>query len=221
MWRVALFRFEVDPYCHCFYRILLGKSQSFVFGSWPESTRLFNGPMPSCRSKREGPRMLRERLGFVHLNFRAPLSRKWGQKWLLYWTNVFWLPQTREQTQVELSSCQAKIVDLEKALAERGQVTKTRDGDRNSRVLLALAVLHVFLAALFLGWSYAAQVCRRFLWLHFLHVWCHSSVLCALLYVPCSSFWFCVLLGAEDHLKPLARDWVRSHFQVLFELFLS
>uniref|UniRef100_A0A669DU33 Janus kinase and microtubule interacting protein 1 n=1 Tax=Oreochromis niloticus TaxID=8128 RepID=A0A669DU33_ORENI len=33
--------------------------------------------------------------------------------------------RTREQLQVELSSCQAKIVDLEKALAERGQVIKT------------------------------------------------------------------------------------------------
>lgn len=32
--------------------------------------------------------------------------------------------RTREQTQVELSSCQAKIVDLEKALAERGQDSK-------------------------------------------------------------------------------------------------
>uniref|UniRef100_A0A669CL44 Janus kinase and microtubule interacting protein 1 n=1 Tax=Oreochromis niloticus TaxID=8128 RepID=A0A669CL44_ORENI len=32
--------------------------------------------------------------------------------------------RTREQLQVELSSCQAKIVDLEKALAERGQDSK-------------------------------------------------------------------------------------------------
>ncbi|KAM9377375.1 janus kinase and microtubule-interacting protein 1 [Pholidichthys leucotaenia] len=32
--------------------------------------------------------------------------------------------RTREQMQVELSSCQAKIVDLEKALAERGQDSK-------------------------------------------------------------------------------------------------
>uniref|UniRef100_A0A3Q0RFA5 Janus kinase and microtubule interacting protein 1 n=1 Tax=Amphilophus citrinellus TaxID=61819 RepID=A0A3Q0RFA5_AMPCI len=46
--------------------------------------------------------------------------------------------RTREQLQVELSSCQAKIVDLEKALAERGQVIKTEDGDRSSLVLLAL-----------------------------------------------------------------------------------
>uniref|UniRef100_A0A8D3DP61 Janus kinase and microtubule interacting protein 1 n=1 Tax=Scophthalmus maximus TaxID=52904 RepID=A0A8D3DP61_SCOMX len=40
--------------------------------------------------------------------------------------------RTREQLQVDLGSCQAKIIDLEKALAERGQVTKTRDGDRSS-----------------------------------------------------------------------------------------
>ncbi len=73
------------------------------------------------------------------------------------------LPQTREQLQAELSSCQAKIVDLEKALAERGQVTKTRDGDRSSRVLLSLALLHVCLAALLLCWRYADQVCRRIL----------------------------------------------------------
>uniref|UniRef100_A0A8C9X283 Janus kinase and microtubule interacting protein 1 n=1 Tax=Sander lucioperca TaxID=283035 RepID=A0A8C9X283_SANLU len=42
--------------------------------------------------------------------------------------------RTREQLQMELSSCQAKIVDLEKALAERGQVTKKRDGDRSSLI---------------------------------------------------------------------------------------
>ncbi|KAI3351185.1 hypothetical protein L3Q82_005739 [Scortum barcoo] len=65
--------------------------------------------------------------------------------------------RTREQLQTELSSCQAKIMDLEKALAERGQVTKTRDGDRSSRVLLSLALLHVCLAALLLGWRYADQ----------------------------------------------------------------
>lgn len=86
------------------------------------------------------------------------------------------LPQTREQLQVELSSCQAKVVDLEKALAERGQVTKTRDGDRSSRVLLSLALLHVCLAALLVGWRYADQVCRRFLWRHFLPVRSHCSV---------------------------------------------
>uniref|UniRef100_A0AAQ6A2N3 Janus kinase and microtubule-interacting protein C-terminal domain-containing protein n=1 Tax=Amphiprion ocellaris TaxID=80972 RepID=A0AAQ6A2N3_AMPOC len=34
--------------------------------------------------------------------------------------------RTREQLQVELNSCQAKIVDLEKALAERGQQTESR-----------------------------------------------------------------------------------------------
>lgn len=85
-------------------------------------------------------------------------------------------PQTREQLQAELSSCQAKIIDLEKALVERGQVTKTRDGDRSSRVVLSLALLHVCLVALLLGWRYADQVCRRFLWCHFLHVWCHSSM---------------------------------------------
>uniref|UniRef100_A0AAX7UH76 Janus kinase and microtubule-interacting protein C-terminal domain-containing protein n=1 Tax=Astatotilapia calliptera TaxID=8154 RepID=A0AAX7UH76_ASTCA len=38
--------------------------------------------------------------------------------------------RTREQLQVELSSCQAKIVDLEKALAERGQVIKTQAESR-------------------------------------------------------------------------------------------
>ncbi|XP_071388712.1 janus kinase and microtubule-interacting protein 1 isoform X5 [Centroberyx affinis] len=37
--------------------------------------------------------------------------------------------RTREQLQAELSSCQAKIADLEKALAERGQVTKTKGAE--------------------------------------------------------------------------------------------
>uniref|UniRef100_A0AAQ4R890 Janus kinase and microtubule interacting protein 1 n=1 Tax=Gasterosteus aculeatus aculeatus TaxID=481459 RepID=A0AAQ4R890_GASAC len=69
--------------------------------------------------------------------------------------------RTREQLQADLSSCQAKMADLEKALAERGQVTKTGDGDRSSRVLLSLALLHVCLAALLLVWRYADQVCRR------------------------------------------------------------
>ncbi|XP_076730221.1 janus kinase and microtubule-interacting protein 1 isoform X1 [Maylandia zebra] len=65
--------------------------------------------------------------------------------------------RTREQLQVELSSCQAKIVDLEKALAERGQVIKTVDGDRSSLVLLSLGLLHVCLAAVLLGWRFADQ----------------------------------------------------------------
>uniref|UniRef100_A0A3B3CRQ0 Janus kinase and microtubule interacting protein 1 n=1 Tax=Oryzias melastigma TaxID=30732 RepID=A0A3B3CRQ0_ORYME len=46
--------------------------------------------------------------------------------------------RTREQLQMELSSCQSKITDLEKALAERGQVKKTGDGERSSLVLLIL-----------------------------------------------------------------------------------
>lgn len=73
------------------------------------------------------------------------------------------LSQTREQLQMELNSCQAKITDLEKALAERGQVTKTRDRDRSSLVLLSLALLHVCLAVLLLGWRCADQVFRRIL----------------------------------------------------------
>lgn len=64
---------------------------------------------------------------------------------------------------MELSSCQAKIVDLEKALAESGQVIKTGDGDRSLVVLLLLALLHVCLAALLLGWRYVDQVFRRIL----------------------------------------------------------
>lgn len=81
---------------------------------------------------------------------------------LLIYT-LFFVPQTREQLHVELNSCQAKIVDLEKALAERGQVTKTRDGDRSSLALLLVALLHVCLAALLLGWYYADQVLRKIL----------------------------------------------------------
>lgn len=73
------------------------------------------------------------------------------------------LSQTREQLQMELTSCQAKIADLEKALAERGQVTKTQDRDRSSLVLLSLALLHVCLAVLLLGWRCADQVFRRIL----------------------------------------------------------
>lgn len=64
---------------------------------------------------------------------------------------------------MELSSCQAKIIDLEKALAESGQVIKTRDGDRSSVVLPLLVLLHVCLAALLLGWRYAEQVFRKIL----------------------------------------------------------
>lgn len=71
------------------------------------------------------------------------------------------LPQTREQLHIDLSSCQTKILDLEKALAERGQVTKT--GDRGSLVLLSLALLHVFLAALLLGWRFVDLVFHRIL----------------------------------------------------------
>uniref|UniRef100_A0A8C5E5Z3 Janus kinase and microtubule-interacting protein 1-like n=1 Tax=Gouania willdenowi TaxID=441366 RepID=A0A8C5E5Z3_GOUWI len=59
--------------------------------------------------------------------------------------------RTREQLQQELSSCQAKVVDLEKALAERGQVMKDR------RWSLA-AVLHVCVAAL-LCWRLTEQLC--------------------------------------------------------------
>lgn len=73
------------------------------------------------------------------------------------------LSQTREQLQMELNSCQAKIADLEKALAERGQVTKTRDRDRSSLVLLSLALLHVCLAVVLLGWRCADQVFCRIL----------------------------------------------------------
>lgn len=72
-------------------------------------------------------------------------------------------PQTREQLQMELSSCQGKIIDLEKALAESGQVIRTGDGDRSSVVLLLLALLHVCLAALLLGWRCAEQVFGRIL----------------------------------------------------------
>lgn len=64
---------------------------------------------------------------------------------------------------MELNSCQAKVSDLEKALAERGQVTKTQDGDRSSLVVLSLALLHVCLAVLLLGWRCADQVFRRIL----------------------------------------------------------
>lgn len=64
---------------------------------------------------------------------------------------------------MELSSCQAKIIDLEKALAESGQVIKKRDGDRSSVVLPLLVLLHVCLAALLLGWRYAEQVFRKIL----------------------------------------------------------
>uniref|UniRef100_A0A8C7Y2W0 Janus kinase and microtubule interacting protein 1 n=1 Tax=Oryzias sinensis TaxID=183150 RepID=A0A8C7Y2W0_9TELE len=46
--------------------------------------------------------------------------------------------RTREQLQMELSSCQSKITDLEKALAERGQVKKPGDGERSSLMLLIL-----------------------------------------------------------------------------------
>ncbi|TNN77707.1 Janus kinase and microtubule-interacting protein 3 [Liparis tanakae] len=62
--------------------------------------------------------------------------------------------RTREQLQIDLSSCQAKVVDLEKALAERGQV-KMVAVDRSPLVLLSLALLHVCLAALLLAWRYA------------------------------------------------------------------
>uniref|UniRef100_A0A8C5A9E5 Janus kinase and microtubule interacting protein 1 n=1 Tax=Gadus morhua TaxID=8049 RepID=A0A8C5A9E5_GADMO len=55
--------------------------------------------------------------------------------------------RTREQLQAELSGCQAKIADLEKALVERGQVTRKRGGDCGSPAPLSLALLLVCLAA--------------------------------------------------------------------------
>lgn len=107
----------------------------------------------------------------------------------------FFLPQTREQLQVELNSCLAKIVDLEKALAERGQVIKTVDGDRSSLVLLSLLVLlHVCLAAVLLGWRFAEQVCRRILWCHYLHVWCQLCA-CMVSFTCCFYCWWCFILN--------------------------
>lgn len=72
-------------------------------------------------------------------------------------------PQTREQLQAELSSCQAKIADLEKALFERGQVTEKRGGAKRwSLAPLSLVLLLVCLATLLLAcWLYADWVCRR------------------------------------------------------------
>lgn len=113
--------------------------------------------------------MLRERPGFVPILLPSLLPLSVLRHFFLFYITLekkhkhLVFLQTREQLQVELSSCQAKIVDLEKALAERGQVTKTRDGDRSSLVLLSLALLHVCLAALLLGWRYADHVCRRIL----------------------------------------------------------
>lgn len=75
----------------------------------------------------------------------------------------FFRPQTREQLHMELASCQAKIVDLEKALAERGQVTEWRDGDRSAVALLSVVLLNVCLAALLLGWHWSDQVSCKIL----------------------------------------------------------
>lgn len=70
--------------------------------------------------------------------------------------------------QADLIGCQAKIGDLEKALAERGQVKEEKGGEKTGRSLaapLSLALLLVCLGALLLAWryGYADRICRRIL----------------------------------------------------------
>lgn len=54
--------------------------------------------------------------------------------------------QTREQLQAELNACQARNADLERSLAEKGQVNEKRDGEK--RHLASGSVLIGFAACL-------------------------------------------------------------------------
>lgn len=57
--------------------------------------------------------------------------------------------QTREQLQAELIGCQARIDDLERSLAEKGQV-KENEGH--------MASLLVFLTAMLVCWRYTETI---------------------------------------------------------------
>uniref|UniRef100_A0A8C2C0F1 Janus kinase and microtubule interacting protein 1 n=1 Tax=Cyprinus carpio TaxID=7962 RepID=A0A8C2C0F1_CYPCA len=56
--------------------------------------------------------------------------------------------RTREQLQTELIGCQARIADLERSLAEKGQVNKKEGGERTPLTPVTLALLLVFLTAM-------------------------------------------------------------------------
>lgn len=83
------------------------------------------------------------------------------------WLALMCVRQTREQLQAELTACQARITDLERSLAEKGQVTQKKGGDRGVLAPLLLVMLLVCLVAGGLCWRYADRVCRSFT------MWCH------------------------------------------------
>uniref|UniRef100_A0A8C1YPI7 Janus kinase and microtubule interacting protein 1 n=1 Tax=Cyprinus carpio TaxID=7962 RepID=A0A8C1YPI7_CYPCA len=56
--------------------------------------------------------------------------------------------RTREQLQTELIGCQARIADLERSLAEKGQVNKKEGGEKTPLTPVTLALLLVFLTAM-------------------------------------------------------------------------
>ena len=73
---------------------------------------------------------------------------------------VLFVRQSREQLQAELTGCQARIADLERSLAEKGQVTQKKGGGRGLLAPFLLVVLLVCLVAGGLCWHYADRVCR-------------------------------------------------------------
>lgn len=83
---------------------------------------------------------------------------------LALWLAVYSVRQTREQLQVELSACQARIADLERSLAEKGQVMEKGGGEKRPLAPLSLALLLACLAAVLVCWRYAEQMCHRVMW---------------------------------------------------------
>lgn len=66
--------------------------------------------------------------------------------------------QTREQLQTELIGCQARIADLERSLAEKGQVNKAAGGQKTPLTPVTLASLLVFLTAMLVCWRYTERM---------------------------------------------------------------
>ncbi|TRY98208.1 hypothetical protein DNTS_006239 [Danionella cerebrum] len=66
--------------------------------------------------------------------------------------------RTREQQQTELIGCQARIADLERSLAEKGQVIKKDTGEKAPLTPVTVALLLVFLTAMLVCWRYTQRI---------------------------------------------------------------
>lgn len=62
---------------------------------------------------------------------------------------------------MELIGCQARIADLERSLAEKGQVNEKEGGEKRPLTPLTLALLLVFLTAMLVCWRYTQRICRQ------------------------------------------------------------